>query len=91
MRRKKNYGPVDTVFCANGAGPNYPGCWGLEVDLATELQDSWVRCACELAEPAVSKRTIDVDELRVVPRIECFQTQFQTAPALCIERETLEQ
>src|SRR5208282_442808 len=77
------------VMCERGKLPT-PGVW-LEVDLSSKLEDSRVKGRSDLAEPAVTEACIHVVELSMVPGVEGFQTQFQTAAARFDEREALEQ
>ena len=66
----ENKKPARTVWCASGVH-----CllrvW-LEVDLASKLEDSRVKCRRHLAESAVAKVGADDIELRMVPGVEGF-------------------
>src|SRR6516225_10444544 len=62
----------------------------LEVELPSELNDSRIESAGDLAEPAVSKSGVDLVELRVVPGVEGLEAKLEPAAARFAEHEALE-
>ena len=66
----ENKNPARRVWCASGVHCLLQG-W-LEVDLASKLEDSRVKCRRHLAESAVAEVSADVIELRMVPGVEGF-------------------
>ena len=52
---------------------------GLEVELQPDLQNARVEGRGELAEVTGTEVVADLVELRVVPDVEGFQTQFEAA------------
>src|SRR5580692_3162968 len=77
------------VVCERGKLPT-PGVW-LEVDLSSKLEDSRVKGRSDLAKVRRAKASAYLVKLRVIPRVEGFQTQFQEAAASFPQREPLEE
>ena len=62
-----------------------------KIQLGPKLKDAWIEGACHLAKVARPARVADLVELGVVPRVEAFRTQFESAAPSFIDDETLEQ
>src|SRR5579863_1254148 len=62
-----------------------------KVELRAELEHSWIKRRCHLAEVAGAQAIAHRVKLGVIPNIKAFRAKFESPVPILTERETLEQ